>query len=177
MLRIDLLLGGKRSDSLIWCKHLTDSGESLKVTALSEKSTLDSQAFDLNKAEMLLREAEIFQNSVTLASTQKDSPIFSLLTQWLQNPENLHSGSIKLQTSFDLEVGSPLKGNPKVKHSLMTDSVKLRGVQELMLIGRDAVVVNHNNSIHVYREKPYITTADAIIKTLNRITTLEHSLA
>jgi hypothetical protein len=125
------------------------------------------------KIEMLLKEAELFQHDINFISlTKSPRSLDAVLHDWVANEDNLHTGKLTVyaKSSFD---GSRFSAHEKLNLKRISDNLKLRNIEEIILIGREVVIILAGGDVGIFRDKRHVDSVNRIIKSTLRISLIE----
>jgi hypothetical protein len=125
------------------------------------------------KIEMLLKEAEIFQHDINFISlTKSPKSLDAVLHAWSLSEDNLHTGKLTVFAKSFLD-DSRFSSHEKLNLKRISDKLKLRNIEEMILIGRDVVIILAGGDVGIFRDKHHVDAVNRIIKSTLRISLIE----
>ncbi len=125
------------------------------------------------KIEMLLKEAELFQHDINFISlTKGPHALDAVLHAWATSEDNLHTGKLTVYAKSPFDVAR-FAAHEKLNLKRISDNLKLRNIEEIILIGRDVVIILAGGEVGIFRDKRHVDSVNRIIKSTLRISLIE----
>ena len=141
--------------------------------SLTNKNNHDTpeRAYDSTSAikiKMALREAEHSELDITFIQSSADGARLStFVSSWLSDPRNSHEGKYLL-------MGRPgLRKHPGYQFTELSDTVKIKDFSELLLLGREILIVDMQGEISIHRIKQHVDFGVRAVRSLRKIALLE----
>lgn len=120
------------------------------------------------KIKMALAEALAGQQDVHLLCAMPSlGTIGSILCDWItESPE--YTGRLSLMVRNEDEI-SRFASHGKITHRVMAETLKVRDLHEMLVIGKEIVAIDYRGELYVLRSAALIDSSARIIRTLNRL--------
>lgn len=125
------------------------------------------------KIKMALREAEHSELDITFIQSSADGARLStFVSSWLSNPRNSHEGKYLLMGRPGL-ADDGLRKHPSYQFTELSDTVKIKDFSELLLLGREILIVDMQGEISIHRIKQHVDFGVRAVRSLRKIALLE----